>query len=68
MSAVNIWLSACPINCAILLSDRFIEVKIKIKRIKLFYDEITSDRIENTFQITVGMISTQLRVCKLCPR
>ena len=55
-------------KCLILLSELFIEVKIKIKIIKLFYDEITSDRIENTFQLTLGMISTQLRVCKLCPR
>ena len=45
-STIDIRLSACSIKCAIRLSVVFLEVKIQIKEITLFHDEITSNQIE----------------------
>ena len=47
MYTVDIRLSVRPLKCTILLSALFLEVKIQIKKIPLFQDEITSDQIEN---------------------
>ena len=43
-------ISAYPLKCTILLSAFFIEVKIQIKQITSFHDEITLNQIETMFQ------------------
>ena len=45
-----IWLSVHPLKCNILLHALFIEVKIPIKKITLFHDEITLNQIETMLQ------------------
>ena len=64
-TTVDIRLSACPHKCTILLSALFLVVEIRIKKITLFHDEITSNQVKTMFQTFRKQRKELLWVC-LC--